>query len=355
MSSLPRFLMHRLREAALYARSFGRGKGRILFIPSTGRQYAGLLRGYEIAAALRNRGWHCLVLPKQLEPVQRRRVAKYYAPDLVILLKSRDDANYPHFFAGTPYLYDLDDADFVDPRLVGRIREDVAGATAVMAGSRYVAAWCRQHNANTHVIWTGSRPVEAKWPDHTARGPILTWAQSNPVKYPREFDFVVAVMERIAKQRDGLTLRLYGGDAARDGGRSTHLERLGVKVQWMPFMDYTAFIRSLGDVAVGFSPIAMESEFSKGKSFGKILAYINAHVPVITSDEVDHGAFFTPGSGIVSNDPEAWVREAVALLDAPERRNDMARTAYDLFMQNMSLEVTATKVENLMLAALNQG
>lgn len=347
MKSLPRFLMHRARELALYSRSFKSGKGRLLFVPSTGKQFAGLLRSYEIADELRKRGWNCLVLPKQLEPAQRRRVAQIYHPDLVILLKSRDDQNYPHFFAGTPYIYDLDDADFVDPNLVSRIREDVTEARAVMAGSRYVANWCQEHNPNTHVVWTGSRPMEANWPAHKDRRQILTWAQSNPINYPREFDFVVSVMETIAKERQGLTLRLYGGDASQDGGRSRYLERRGVSVQWMPFMDYDAFVRSLGDTVIGFSPISIESEFSRGKSFGKILAYLTARVPVITSDEVDHSAFFTRESGVVSNDPEVWVSEALSLLASDAKRTEMAKKAHDLFMSKLSLDVTTDKIERL--------
>ncbi|MEY8842268.1 hypothetical protein AB9K41_24835, partial [Cribrihabitans sp. XS_ASV171] len=55
-----------------------------------------------------------------------------------------------------------------------------------------------------------------------------------------------------------------------------------------PFMSYDEFLASLRDVAVGLSPVHPDSDFSKGKSFGKILAYLDAKVPVICSEAVDH-------------------------------------------------------------------
>lgn len=345
-STPARIAAHHLREAALYPRIIGAPKERkVLILQSMGREMSGLLRGYEMADKLNERGWHCLVPPKQLSLGQRRRVLRWFGPDIVLLLKSRDPRNSRALLEGYPYLYDVDDADFLDPALTARMADDVAGAKGVMAGSRYVADWCRQHNPNTRVVWTGAKPMARSWTDHSNRGRLLTWAQSNPVRYPKEFDFVVTVMEQLAQRQRDLTLRLYGGDGTGDGGRSDRLRACGVTIQWMPYMDYDAFVRSLDDVAIGFSPICVQSEFSRGKSFGKIIAYLDARVPVITSNEVDHSALFTPGTAVVSNDPDIWVAEAEALLSSADKRRAMSDAAYDLYLANLSLDAAANKVE----------
>jgi glycosyltransferase involved in cell wall biosynthesis len=350
-----RSVMHRLREAALYARMPFAPKGRkILVLQSTGRTMSGLLRGYEIADQLCDRGWNCLVLPKQLELAQRKRVLRRFDPDLVLLLKSRDPRNSHALLKDYPYLYDVDDADFLDPEITERMTADVAGAEGVTAGSRYVADWCRQHNPNTRVVWTGTRPSVTNWTDHSSREPIISWAQSDPTRYPREFDFVVEVIEQLAAQRDGVRLRLYGGDGTGDGGRTERLRAKGVTVDWMPFMSYEDFIASLDDIAVGLSPICVQSDFSRGKSFGKILAYLDARVPVVASDEGDHEVFFTPGTGVISNAPEVWVQAISGLLDSPEARNDMVRAAHTRFLEKLSLSVATDQVEALIRETLER-
>lgn len=348
-----RSAMHRLREAALYARMpFAPRGGKILILQSTGRTMSGLLRGYEIAGRLRDRGWNCVVLPKQLELSQRKRFLRRFDPDLVLLLKSRDARNSHELLKDYPYLYDLDDADFLNPEIAERMIADIRNARGVMAGSRYVADWCRQHNPNTRVVWTGTRPSVTDWTDHSRRGRIVTWAQSDPVRYPAEFDFVVSIMEQLAARESDVTLRLYGGDGTGDGGRSERLRGAGLTVQWMPFMGYGDFIRSLDEVAVGLSPVRVQSDFSRGKSFGKILAYLDARVPVIASDEVDHSVFFTPESGVISNDPEIWLTSLQMLLKSPDKRNAMAEAAHARFLRYLSLDVATDQVETFIRETL---
>ena len=70
-----RFVMHRLRELKLYA-GMRRPGLRMAVLPSTGREMSSLLRGYNVAEELAGRGWNTLVLPAQLEAVQRRRVLR---------------------------------------------------------------------------------------------------------------------------------------------------------------------------------------------------------------------------------------------------------------------------------------
>ncbi|WP_425093906.1 glycosyltransferase family protein [Tropicimonas sp. S265A] len=355
LRAVGRYVMHRLREAALYPRmAVPASTPRIVFLPSDVRTMSSLLRGYNMAEAFQTMGWNPIVLPKQLDPGQRRRILRFFRPDMAVLLGSRLPANSRHLLEGIPYVYDLDDADFHNPALEEEIRADVTRADGVAAGSRYIANWCEALNPNTTIIWTGSPDIEPDWTDHTQREGVVTWAQSAPTRYKLEFAFVTDVMERVAAARPGVKFRLYGcGPEDADHPLVQRLRAAGVDVELKPFMDgYADFIASLQETAVGLSAIIPSNAFSKGKSFGKILAYLSAGVPVIASDEVDHGAFFRPETGIVSNDPEVWAEKTIALLDDPALRNAMVQAAHADFRKHLTTEVAAEQLDRLCRAIL---
>lgn len=333
------FIGHRLREAALYpALPRLRGRKRIVFLPPDISQSSSLLRVYNIAEALRRLGWGCLVIPKQLEQSQRRRLFAYARPDLLFVKSSRHPLNDPALFGGLPFVYDLDDADFHNPEVSARMEATVAQARGVIAGSRYIADWARALNPEVEIVWTGTPVTPGPRPDHRDRPPLVAWAQSRPVRYQREFALVSRVMTAVAARRPGIRLRLYGWHRTDSSEHLDRMERAGVAVERVEPMPYDVFVRSLYDVAVGLAPVCIESPFSRGKSFGKILAYLDAKVPVVASDEVDHPVFFDAGSGVMTNDEAIWAAEIDRLLDDPERRNQMADRAFGAFRERLSLE-----------------
>jgi hypothetical protein len=340
-----RRIFNHLREARLYPALFRSGP-RIAVLPWSTREASSLLRGYNIAEALNSRGWNAIVLPKQITLSQRRRVLRLFHPQVALLLKSRHPDNTGDLLTGIPYLYDLDDADFHSDRIRDRMERDVAQAAGVIAGSHYIAAWCRQHNPATSVIWTGTPDRLSPAPPQAGRPPVVTWAQSAPFRYLRELAFVTDVLHDLG--RTDFIFRLYG--CTPEDSDHPHIQKLrarGITVQMQPLMPYDAFLDSLEDVAVGLCPLIPESPFSRGKSFGKVLAYIRAGVPVIASDQADHSRFFTDSSGIVSDDPDTWRRGISELLDDPERRGAMATEAYGRFVRDLTTEAAATRVEAL--------
>jgi len=71
-------------------------------------------------------------------------------------------------------------------------------------------------------------------------------------------------------------------------------------------------------------------------------------VPVLGSDKGEHGRFFTASTGVISNDPAAWVPAAAALVAAPEIRQDMADRAVAAFEGRLSLAAAATETSRLL-------
>lgn len=325
------------REAALYP-GLVRGRGitpRIAFLPSDSRVQSSLLRAYNIADELEKRGWATLVVPQQLTLAQRRRVLSAFGPGLIVMQQCRHPLNRVGLLPDCPLVLDIDDADFLDPGLTEILAQTARASVGVICGSRYIRDWAAQFSDNARVIWTTTPIRERAYPDAGRREPIVTWAQSSPLGYPAELDFVAEVMTGVARRRGPTRFRLYGWDAGPEHPVLDRLRETGLQVELLPFMGYDDFIDSLATVAVGLSPIIPEG-FSKGKSFGKILAYLDAGVPVICSDEVDHALFFTRDSGVVSNAPGVWVDQICRLLADPGARTTMANAAHADYLRRLS-------------------
>ena len=356
LKDILRPLAHLLRELKLYPRLLRpRGKTIVMF-PSDVRQMSAMLRGYNIAEFLEKWGWTAVVVPMQLRLQARRRILRLFAPDLIYFQSSRHILNDPDLYPAQRLIYDIDDADFFDDKLTERITRTCAQATGVIAGSRFVANWCRQHSDNVTIIWTGTPPSNTPRPPQNERDPLITWAQSHPSGYPSEFRFVCNLMKDLRQRYDGpFTLRLYGWQPDDDMGPVEDLRAAGVTVALLPFMTYEAFIQSLADAAIGLCPLDTQSEFSNGKSFGKILGYLDAKVPVIASDMADHALFFTDDFGIVSDDREEWLTAMVRLLQDPDERQRMADNAHAAFLAQLTDEAAARKVDTFLTEQLKHG
>ena len=221
--------------------------------------------------------------------------------------------------------------------------------TTVTAGSSYVAEWCRRAGApETHVVWTGSPVSSGFWRAQAVRPPVIAWAQSRPMSYAREADWVREVTTRIAARRPGATLRLFDYRTGDDPGFAASFHAPGLHVEWHPACRYSDYLAGFDDVALGLAPLCPESPFSRGKSFGKVLAYLDARVPVIASAEGEHRAFFTARTGVVSNDVDHWVDEACRLLGDGEARGAQAEAAFEAYRQRLSVTASARRLDRIL-------
>ncbi len=348
LKNLLRPMAHLIREFGVYSklvRKPGRRKTVVMF-PSDVRQMSAMLRGYNMADFLEQWGWRVAVVPMQLGLPARKRILRVFGPDLIYFQSSRHILNDPTHYPDQNLVYDIDDADFFDDKLTARIAQTCKIAKGVTAGSRFVAEWCGQHNDDVTIIWTGTPPSQMTRPPHGDRAPIITWAQSHPSGYPNEFRFVCGLMKDLRQRTDKpFSLRLYGWQDGDDMAPIEDLRAAGIEVDLLPFMTYDAFIPSLTDAAIGLCPLDTESEFSNGKSFGKILGYLDAKVPVIASDMADHSLFFTDDFGVISDDRDLWLETILRLLNDPEARQRMADQAYAEFSAQLTDQAAAKKLD----------
>ena len=345
---------HRLREAAVLPQALSRGRGpRIAFFPSSTREGASLLRAWNMAEALRPLGWQTLVVPMQLEAGQRRRLMRLFAPDVILFQQCRHPLNDADHAMGLPWVLDCDDADFLDPAMTPRLEATAKGALGVVCGSRFIRDWAVGLNAQAEVIWTGTPVSPAPPPDQRSRGPVVAWAQASPMGYPMELAFVQALTARLWARGLRFRLRLYGVAPAEEAALRAGFAP-GAELELLPLMGYGAFLASLRDVAVGLSPIIAASPFSQGKSFGKILGYLDAGVPVIASDEADHALFFTAESGVISNDPAVWEAAVARLLGDGAARAAMAGAARADMVRRLSVAAAAGRLDGVLHGVLGR-
>jgi hypothetical protein len=344
-----------LREAAVWPATFRRRQGpAVVFLPAKRRELSSLLRIYLIAESLSRLGWFALVIPPTLELGARRRLLARCRPDLVVMQGARHALNRPELYPGHRIVYDMDDADFHLPRIAEAVTSAMDRVDLVLAGSRYVADWCAAHGARTEVVWTGTPISPGPRRSQADRPSIVAWAQSTPVNYHREWAFVLDVMRRVAARRPGVRLRLFGRRPGDDPARLQPLRDAGVSPEWVEEMPYIRYLRALDDVAVGLSPICPETPFSRGKSFGKVLAYMDRGVPVIASNEADHPLFFTPETAVISNDPGIWSEAIDRLLDDVGTRQRMADAAFGALVNRLSSAAAAAEVDRLLRGLLRE-
>ena len=93
-----------------------------------------------------------------------------------------------------------------------------------------------------------------------------------------------------------------------------------------------------------------EHGFGRGKSFGKLLAYLSGQVAVIASQAVDHPLFFRNGDNglLPAHDMDAWAEAIVNLLEQPDVRCRMAIRGWEDFRQRLGSATFAGLLDSVL-------
>lgn len=343
-----RWVKRRLEEVAFHAnrkRIPNRPKKVVVFPCGGADLGSSNLRAIEPARELLRCGWRAVVVPAKFDLAQRRRILAIERPQIVLIQKGRHPLNHPSVADGRPYIFDIDDADYLSEGQRQQVEGLVRHASRVVAGSSSVANWCRQYNRRVEVIWTCTRPSATVQPERD-RENVVTWAHSDPEGYPMEAEFVRTVMSKVTP-RKGLVFRLYGvKDQARLSRQYEGALPYQANLEVRPYMSYEKFLASLREAAIGLHVVAEGSPYSLGKSFGKVLAYLDSGVAVIASPALDHPRFFISGvNGVLPpHNAKLWAQAVDELLDAPDRRRAIVAKAYGDFTNRLTMDVFAYRL-----------
>lgn len=313
------------------------------------------LRAWLIAPELERLGWRVLVVPEPLSLAQRHRFLELEKPDAILMQQTRHLLNQPKLYPGYPCIVDADDADYLDPKHQARIQESATDAAAVIGGSRFVASCLGAHNPSAYVLWTCTpRPAEPPKTHPLARGPIVTWAHASPLGYQHEAEFVREVMTSVFTKTRG-EFWLFGADEDRAQSWFAPLRAAGGVCKAIPSLRYDAYLSRVAESSVGLQPVSPEHEFSRGKSFGKLLAYLSGQVAVVASRAVDHPLFFRHGDNgyLPDHTVTEWTSAIVDLLTDPERRCRVATRGWDDFGARLTSDFFASRLDAILRKSAN--
>jgi hypothetical protein len=356
------FFGHRLRELLVYVEFFFQRKKKpslMIFVDGNKGGFSSGLRGYELKKELKKFGWNVVVIPHQLELIQRLRLIKYFTPDLLMFQSCRHKLNRSELYPNCKLIFDLDDADFLDDDLKERVIDCAKNSLVNIAGSRYVAKFLKRYNPNTFIVWTGSRPTDFSIQKNKKLPIELTWACSDPHSYKMESDLIKDVLCSLSNEVKSKIIFNIIGVRSKDLAEKYLLpiRQAGVACSYQPFMKYPKMLKELAPMHIGLAPLDnSEISFSAGKSFGKILAYLNCKLVVIASDAADHGVFFENYSnGIVVKNSVADWGDAIekVVLDTPLREH-MMEAGYESYIKRLSIQAAAEMTDNILRNVVNK-
>lgn len=342
------------REGAVHLQRFSQSsrRPRVLLFVGEDSPGSSLLRGWELVGPLWRLGWRATAVSPYLSLTQRQRLMRAERPDVILLQQQRHRLNRPKHYLGYPCVFDIDDADFLEPFWGEGIRECSQESTAVIAGSRYIADWCRQYNSHVEVVWTGTPVRKRRLPivPNAQRGAVIAWACSDPGLYPHESALVGEVLTELAGQR-AFEFWLFGLQPGQaEPAWMNTLRSLKVPVRNWHFMAYDRLLAALEGVAIGLCPLCVgPNPFARGKSFGKTLAYMAAQTAIVASNEAEHPLFFTHGvNGLLVQTRAEWVAGIGDLLQDPARRHKLAQQAQRDGREKLSSEAAARGVDRVL-------
>jgi glycosyltransferase involved in cell wall biosynthesis len=348
-----------MREISLYA-TMKRHRGRrklILFpsYPAVGGGGSSDLRAWGVARSLERLGWQCAVVPAQLEQRQRMRIIGLEKPDMALVQQGRHKLNRPQLLGTLPYLFDIDDADYLVNDQAEMYAELCSRAEAVTAGSHRIASWCSRYNRKVEVVWTGV-PFPASFPERSParRRPILAWTHHFLPEADSDQRYILSQLIRRVKEQTDFELWLFGIQK-REGLESTArlCDELGIPLRTWPFLKYPKLCGLLESVAVGIDIIPKDHEVYQAKNFGKVLAFMRSGVSVVVGNEAEYPQVIKTGfNGFLADSYEEYAGYIAELLKRPDLREYIARNAWESLRRDLSLDAAAAKIDALLRSAM---
>ena len=340
-------------EAQLHSERLRQAKRRpcvVMFPSNQPWSSSSNLRAWLVAPELERLGWRVIVVPEPLSLKQRQRIIRLERPDVIWMQQTRHPLNQPHLYAPTPCVLDADDADYLDPRHHDRIVKCAKDAAAVVGGSQFVVELLGRHNVNQHVLWTCTPKPEH--PPATAphdRGPVVAWAHERPMVFPIEANLMQQVMTQVCR-RTRCTFWLFGTEPSEAVEWFRPLQEAGGECLAIPLLPYDAYLSKVAEAAVGLQPVCLQNGFSRGRSFGKILAYLSGQVAVVASDAVEHPKFFRHAeNGFLATDAvEAWVEPIVRLCEDRVLRHSVALAGWADLNARLTTDVFARLLDPIL-------
>jgi len=259
---------------------------------------------------------------------------KLLAPWLVSALKRRC----------SKLVYDFDDAIFSKSsgkpsnRRMAKFRKVLDTADLVLAGNAYLAEQCQFTcpDVDTIVVPT---PVDQDLYDREIekqKGCVLVWVGSSSTR--KYLEFHRDIFEEIGARFPNVRLKVIADFEFK-------LDKLPVEnIQWSSETES----RELGSAHIGIAPM-IDNQYTRGKCALKIIQYMAAGLPVISSRVGANSEVIVNGeTGFLVDSLEEWIEAVEHLETDPSARDKMGSAGYQRMQENYSQQaVVESIVENL--------
>ncbi len=285
-----------------------------------------------------------------LDLIRRRAVLRKAADyDAIVIYREASllgPAMYERLLAqaGRPIIFDFDDAiwlpgtgsvngPFARLRFPGKTAAICRLASAVTAGSRYLADYAARFNANVHVVPTtvdlDLYPVQ---PPLIGNSPfVVTWTGSGSTLV--QLEVARSALARVGKRRRTILRVICSRPPERP------FEEVETQfIRWTPVREAA----SLGPSHVGIMPLP-DDEFSRGKCGLKALLYMAIGRPAVVSSVGANSDIVSDNhNGLLASTEDAWVAALEALAESHELRNRIGSAGRQLVETRYSAEAGAS-------------
>ncbi len=236
-------------------------------------------------------------------------------------------------------IFDLDDAIFcrddgsASPNAMRRFAQIVRRSDQIWAGNKYLADAARSHNKAVDVLPTSLDPLKYH---HNIAKPTdnidLVWIGSSSTR--KYLEQAIPALERLAADFPFLRLKIVADFDLSLKNLQT------VAVPWSEKSEKEA----LGSAHIGIAPMA-DNPWTRGKCGLKVLQYMAAGIPVVTSPAGVNGEIVEQGiTGFLADDPEEWEKAIADLIQDSDLRKTMGRLGRSRVIKDFSLEGTYRKI-----------
>lgn len=241
-------------------------------------------------------------------------------------------------------VFDLDDAIFCytdgspSSTRMTRFRQMASACDRVLAGNAFLAEVSRRFNPRVDIIPTAV-DVERYAPsvDKTAGVFEVVWIGSSSTR--KYLEAAIPALRQAAARIPGLRLKIIADFDLDAPGFPT------LPVRWRADSE----AHELAVAHVGIAPMR-DDDWSRGKCALKVLQYMAAGLPVVSSPAGVNGEAVLPGlTGYLPTDDAGWVEALLALANDPQRAVAMGQAG----RQRVEAIYSLARVSGDLLAALD--
>ena len=316
---------------------------KILFISKGADSASTRYRATDFFPLLQQSGWQATHLTDVRTPLGRMNLLRQASQvDVVVVVRRTFGPLFASILrrVASRLIFTFDDAIFAksDGRLSSgrekRFAATLRKCDGVWAGNHYLAERARQFNSHVEVVPTvldvDRYVVEVKKPDDSLD---LVWIGSRSTK--KHLLPVVPALERAAESIPSLRLKIIADF-------SIESERLQiVSIPWSPESETRELVRS----HIGIAPLP-DNSFTRGKCGLKVLQYMAAGLPVISSTAgVNQDLVDDEVSGfLVDDSDQQWVEAIQKLADFPNLRQKMGDAGLQRCRDHFTLQAAFQKM-----------